>query len=542
MGKRVAIVATIAALLSLGFVGLAWRFAATSQRVILPGVTVMGVDVSGMSTTEAKTQLRSELPAPETIQAPLHADTQTWRLRWSEVGQRYRIDEMVDAALEISRNTPWHRRALLALGFRDAARTQERDIPPDVRPADPAQIAARLEEIAAQVDAPPVDAELQIGPDGQLHARDGQAGQRLDLAVSAERVQAALRESVAFAHLRELAPIPLSIDSIPPARPTSEPAYSEARALLAQPFTLVVDDPLTGEASVGYRAVFTAPAETLASWLTLHPASTHIDLAIDRAAVSAWLEHVAPQVGEARILDQPATLEEMLTTLETPAHQARARWARAHIRHPTQVYTVQPGDNLFDIAYHFGFPQWRLEQANPEVEPGILYVGQQLTIPSIDVLFPHPIPPDKRIEIDLPTQRMHVFDQGRQIFTLTVSSGISSTPTIAGQFQILFKEEEAFAQRWNLEMPYFMGVYEEAEGFYNGIHELPITAWGTRLSSGVLGWPASFGCIIVDEGEAQALFEWAEVGTLVRVHGVAPGTPTWLQTLGDLTPLTPGEE
>ncbi len=536
MDKRVAIAATIITILLLGFIGLAWRLAVTSQRMILPGVTVMGVDVSRMSAEEAADKLRSELPSPEAIQAPLQADTQTWHLKWSEVGQRYRIDEMVEAALEFSRRTPWQQRVLLTLGFRDAARPQQRDIPPDVTPADPTQIAARLEEIAAQVDTPPVDARLQIDPDGQLHARDGQVGQRLDLAVSVEQVQKALRESVAFAHLRELAPIPLSIASIPPMRAAPEPAYSEARILLAKPFTLIVNDPLTGEPPVGYQAVFTAPVETLAGWLALYPTPTHIELTIDRAAVSAWLEHVAPQVGEARILDQPATLDEMLIALETPVHQARA-----HIHHPTQVYTVQPGDTLFDIAYQFGFPQWHLEQANPEVEPGLLNVGQQLTIPSIDVLFPHPIPPDKRIEIDLPTQRMHVFEQGQQVLTLTVSSGISSTPTIAGQFQILFKEAEAVAQRWNLEMPYFMGIYEEAEGFYNGIHELPITAWGTRLSSGVLGWPASFGCIIVDEDEAQALFEWAEVGTLVRIHGVAPGTPMWLQTLGDLTPLTPAE-
>jgi len=165
------------------------------------------------------------------------------------------------------------------------------------------------------------------------------------------------------------------------------------------------------------------------------------------------------------------------------------------------------------------------------------------TIPSIDVLFPHPLVDGKRIEIDLPTQTLRAyegtFESEAQVFEFRISSGISTTPTLAGQFQVLFKEEMAFAQRWRLDMPYFMGFYEEGEDFYNGIHELPITSYGVRLSRGVLGWPASYGCIILDIEDAEALYNWAPVGTLVQVHGVAPGTPFGQQTLLDIAPPTP---
>jgi murein DD-endopeptidase MepM/ murein hydrolase activator NlpD len=197
---------------------------------------------------------------------------------------------------------------------------------------------------------------------------------------------------------------------------------------------------------------------------------------------------------------------------------------------------VQPGDTFFDIAYNYGFPQWRLEQANPDVDPGQIDVGQSLTVPSIDVLFPYPLIPDKYIEIDLPTQTLRAFDGDSQTFEFSISSGISTTPTLAGQFEILFKEEDAFAKRWSLDMPYFMGFYAEGEDYYNGIHELPITSYGTRLSPYVLGWPASYGCIILDVGDAEALYNWADVGTLVRVRGVAPGTPSGQETLVDIAP------
>ena len=122
---------------------------------------------------------------------------------------------------------------------------------------------------------------------------------------------------------------------------------------------------------------------------------------------------------------------------------------------------------------------------------------------------------------------MRAYEGEQLVYDFTCSSGMTSTPTIAGQFQVLFKEPSAYAPRWSLEMPYFMAIYQEGPEFFNGIHELPITSGGRRLWAGVLGWPASYGCIILDVGDAELLYNWAPVGTLVRITGVAPGTPTY---------------
>ncbi|MGD2147024.1 MAG: L,D-transpeptidase family protein, partial [Anaerolineae bacterium] len=218
-----------------------------------------------------------------------------------------------------------------------------------------------------------------------------------------------------------------------------------------------------------------------------------------------------------------------LAALDASEHQVPSL-----VRHPEATYVVQPGDVLFDIAYRHGFPQWRLEEANPDLEPDQLAVGMELTIPSIDVLFPEPLAPAKRIEIDLPEQRLRAYEDDELVYDFICSSGISTTPTIAGSFQVLFKEPEAYAQRWDLEMPYFIAIYQEGPEFANGIHELPITAGGHRLWSGYLGWPASYGCIILDIGDAEKLYDWAPVGTLVRIEGVAPGTPTYEERMAEL--------
>jgi hypothetical protein len=382
---------------------------------------------------------------------------------------------------------------------------------PIVVPPEPSHVTAVLERAAALITVPPAEAQLTLAP-GAVSAQPGRPGTTLDVEASRDAVLEALAE--------EATQVELVMEELPPQVLSPEPAHALAQELLAQPFTLTVDDVLTD-----YQNQFAVPQDRLATWLNPAPEHTgegRLTLNIDEAAVRAWVQELEPELGSERIFDVEGTVASTLDALAAGEHQARAE-----IRHPERTYVVQPGDNMFDIAYSHGFPHWWVEEANPDVEPGSLAIGMELTIPSIDVLFPEPLVPNKRVEISLPEQRLRAYEDDQLLYDFTCSSGMSSTPTMAGQFQVLFKEEEAYAPRWELEMPYFMAIYQEGPEFYNGIHELPINAAGNRLWSSVLGWPASYGCIILDIEDAERLYEWAPVGTLVRILGVAPGTPTY---------------
>ncbi len=520
------VLAALLGLMLVIFVVTAWLALRHPADTILPGVRVQTIDVSGLTVDEAVTALTRGLPAPETVGVDVQVAGQAWRVTWVDVGQRYDVRATAQAAYNVGRDANGD--APLFAGLRE----HNEIVAPVIIPADPALVREVVARIAAAVERAPVDASLTLDG-GRVVATDGQPGQRLDVEEAAGHVRRALTEGMSSI---ELAPV-----AVPPKVATPEPARTQAQTWLAQPFTLAVDDPLTGELLEnelpgGYRAEFTASPERIAAWLESRVEGQSVKLYVNAAQVKVWLDEVAPQVGEERLLDIGPTLKNVLAALYDGQHRAEA-----HIRHPERIYVVQPGDTLSLIAFNHHMPRYQLERANPDIDPGAIDIGQKIVIPSIDVLFPYPLTPGKRIEIDLPKQRMYVFEYDTQVYTFTISSGISRTPTIPGQFQILFKEEMAFAQRWRLDMPYFMGVYEEDEGFFNGIHELPITHYGTRLSRGVLGYPASFGCIIMDEGDAKTLFDWAEVGTLVRISGYAPGTPSWQQTLADLAPLTPDE-
>jgi len=63
-------------------------------------------------------------------------------------------------------------------------------------------------------------------------------------------------------------------------------------------------------------------------------------------------------------------------------------------------------------------------------------------------------------------------------------------------------------------MPYWLGL--SAAGI--GIHELPEWGKGKKESAADLGKAVSHGCIRLGVGPAKKLYDWAEVGTEVKVY------------------------
>jgi len=502
--KTVGLTALIAVCLVIGAGAIVYPIAYSDR--IYPGISVHDVDVEALTVKEATAVLIESLPDLAAQGIGLRAGEHFWRLSWADTGRAYDYAGTAIATYQVARGGRWYEQILPAW----RVRLRGHSVEPLITPADPERIRAALERAATLIAVPPTDAQLRISPAGAVPV-PGQPGEALDVEASTARVLQALADGVPE--------VELVLIAVPPRLSEPEPALTLVRSLLAQPFSLVADDPLTG-----YHAEFQAPPERVATWLRAvpeyAPEGARMVLETEEAAVRAWLLEVAPQLERERLLDVSHTVTRTVVALTAGEHQAESR-----MRHPEGTYVVRPGDTFFDIAYRYGFPQWRLEEANPDVEPEALAIGMELVIPSIDVLFPEPLVPGKRIDISLLEQRLRAYEDEQLVYDFTCSSGISSTPTIAGQFQVLFKEPSAYASRWNLEMPYFMAIYQEGPEFFNGVHELPITASGRRLWAGVLGWPASYGCIILNVGDAEALYNWAPVGTLVRITGVAPGTP-----------------
>jgi lipoprotein-anchoring transpeptidase ErfK/SrfK len=159
-----------------------------------------------------------------------------------------------------------------------------------------------------------------------------------------------------------------------------------------------------------------------------------------------------------------------------------------------------------------------IQQANPGVG-NALSVGQTITIPSADNFFDYPVVPDKRIEVSISQQRMRVFENGQLKWDWVASTGIDSSPTWPGIYQIISHVPNAYAANWNLWMPNFMGVYRPIPGqdFTNGIHGFPTRGGSQLLWTNDLGHRVTFGCILLSSDNAQTLYNWAEEGVIVQI-------------------------
>ena len=120
---------------------------------------------------------------------------------------------------------------------------------------------------------------------------------------------------------------------------------------------------------------------------------------------------------------------------------------------------------------------------------------------------------EKKITINTKTQKLQYLLGGVSLGEFVVSTGKKSTPTPKGEFVVKNKSTRAWSGRYKLWMPYWLGL--SASGI--GIHELP--EWGNGIKEGAshLGTPASHGCIRLGVGSAKTIYNFAEVGTKVKI-------------------------
>ncbi len=492
------------ALLCAGVGGLVFASGAYSQHYagrIYPGVSVYGVDLSGLSVDEATAVLQSALPDPLTLPLTLRDRDRLWSRSWADLGLH--LDPLATAQLsyQVGRRETPDQQHLVPL----RALVAGCPLSPVVVLPDPAQATAALQAFAPEVFVPPVDAGLLIRPDG-LIPLPAQVGRELDV----EETIAVLPHAIGAGP--EGLVMELMTRQVEPAIGNSGPVQVQAEAFLSRPFTLVADDLLTG-----FGATWTVEPGAVTEWLIVQRVEdedgVRLMLTVQEEAVRTYLDGLGSQLADGVALDVERTLPAIQAAVEAGESQATVA-----LTHPPRTYTVQPGDTLMSVARTYGLPVWRLAEVNAGIELGKLRPGQQITIPSVDVLFPLPLITGRRIVVDISDQHLYAYEGDTLVHDFLCSTGIASSPTITGTFQVLSKKEEAYASSWDLWMPHFMGIYCSGPDFTNGIHALPTLSNGSRLWEGYLGRPVSYGCIVIGLDEAAALYGWAELGTLVVIQ------------------------
>ncbi len=482
---------------------------------ILAGVTSLGRDLSAKTAGEAAAVLAAEWATRNVI---LEEGAQRWVLTPEQIGVRLDAEETARAAQAQGRDGPTADR-LLALARRLIATAGV--VPLDVTPVvvkpqwyfDRERATATLRILAGQIDIPKQDAGLRV-VEGRIETTPAVVGRALDIAAVLARLEAypwgeALADPTAEPPRFDLPVVPQE-----PTISDVSAVVAELEPLLANPITLRLYDPIRDE-----RLTWTAGPAALGKWLSFavvpsESGEKRLAWSVDEEAVGAFVREQNASFGDERFVD-PRTAAPALAE----AFKSRQPEVRLRINHGEREHVVQAGETLSSIAFNYGMPYPWIQAANPGTGDA-LFVGDRLRIPSPDVFLPLPVVENKRIIVSLSKQRVQVFENGQLKWDWPASTGIASSPTSPGVFQIQTHEELAYASIWNLYMPWFMGVYRVAPGqdFMNGFHGFPSRDRRQFIWERNLGSPITYGCILVSTENARKLYEWAEEGVVVEIR------------------------
>jgi lipoprotein-anchoring transpeptidase ErfK/SrfK len=459
---------------------------------ILPGVRAGGVSLGGLSVQEAEARLNAEWTA---IRVQDISTSREQHIAPTDLGLL--LDSAATAAEAYAQGRSQFSAALAAFIGRMS-------VHPVVR-VDADALTAGLTTLATSFDQPPVNAGVRF-TDGVLETTEPQLGRAVDVNATAAAVAAdpgaALRDGT----------LKLVMASVAPAVTDAAPMLEAARALLANPLELRAYDPVTGDS-----VYWPAPPEQWAGWLRAEPDATRVSglrLQLEDAPARAYFTAIATNALDS---SRYVKWDEAVAALQTAVSNQQTI-AAARVYHHDLQHTVQPGETIISIAWDYGVPYLYIVQANGGL--GGVSAGQVITIPTPDTFLPYAPNPDKRIVVSMREQRTRVYENGALKWDWSTSTGISDSPTWPGVYQVISHEPNAYAGNWNLWMPSFMGVYQPIPGadFTNGFHGFPTRGGSQILWTNSLGTRVTYGCILLSNENAQALYNWAETGVVVDIQ------------------------
>ncbi len=463
-------------------------FALTYGQGILPRVSAAGVELGGLSQSAAAELLRGHW---DTL--ILRDGDRTWAFHPELLGMTLDADATAQLAYAEGRNA----------GNVFAALFDAVDVAPVVD-LNLSIATVTLDELAPRFEVAPINAGIQL-VDGAATTTPASSGRKLNVIDMVKRLESNFEVEIADGVLD------LSMVVIEPTITDATPMLSLATELLAKPLQITAFDPIDNQ-----QYNWSLPPAQWSQWLTASPDSTSsigLSLALEENALRNYLTTQQNSIGGPQYLD----IDAAVSAIQAALAQRRLH-TNVRLYHHDTLHTVQPGETITGIAWDYGVPYPWIQQANPGVGDS-LAVGQQITIPSADNFFDYPVVPDKRIVVSISEQRTRVYENNQLKWDWSASTGINSSPTWPGVYQIISHVPNAYAGNWNLYMPNFMGVYRPVPGadFTNGFHGFPTRGGSQLLWTNNLGTRVTYGCILLSSQNASQLYQWAEAGVVVEI-------------------------
>lgn len=161
-------------------------------------------------------------------------------------------------------------------------------------------------------------------------------------------------------------------------------------------------------------------------------------------------------------------------------------------------HTVKRGETLNSIALDYRTPLHAIIQANPGINPNMIYPGHQITIPG----FPPIETIAYRIHISVSNRKLSLYSHGKLVKVYPIAVGKMVTATPIGDYIIINKAPNPggpFGTMW-------MSLSKQ----HYGIH-------GTNNPSSI-GKAVSHGCIRMYNHDVEELSRIVPIGTPVNIR------------------------
>jgi lipoprotein-anchoring transpeptidase ErfK/SrfK len=460
------------------------------QGRIFPNVWSFGVYLGDLTAEEAELKLLQAFTSDVRIR--LRDGDREWSATTAELGLKLDARKIVEEARQIGL-------AGIPFGWR-------------VKPVvETEYLTAQnyLLDLSQRVEVPPYNAGYAL-QNGQVVGVAGEEGRILDVGLTLEHLT---RNAVSVVERQRIDLImqPLLPDAVDPT-----PYLDEVQALVGQPFQMVGYDPYLDES-----VTWTTTPENFISWLEAGSSGLTLRPQAFGPFLEAQTASLNPDGADRRYLEPTDTMEKLRQAIANQKTSVDLR-----IRYRPVVYEIAYGDRAYTVARKTGIPYYMIEESNPGRDLNILSPGDKIYLPSRDVSMPLDPVKNKRIIVDIDTQSLVAYENGQEVFSWKISTGIASAPTSPGIYQILSHNDVAFGSSFTLcgsqgcgqwKMYWFMGIYEVQPGLMNGFHGAVELPNGSYLGGGNVGQPYTFGCVMSLDANAKLLYEWAEIGTPVEI-------------------------
>jgi hypothetical protein len=460
---------------------------------ILPGVTSLGVPLSGQTPTQAAAALQS---AWDTRPVVVRFEDDTWTVRPGELGLVLDTAATAETAARKGRSAD-DPAALLD------QRAAWFDVPPVWR-FDPEAAQRTLSQLAPLIDVAPVDATIRIEGD-RAEAIPAAEGRALDMAATLAGIQA---DPVGVLNAGRLE---LVVRPVSPAVTDVSAAVDEANRLLATTITLEAYDPITDETR-------TWPVEPSiwSRWLRLAVDpndSQSFRWVPDDPMGAAFLDDLEVGLGDGRVVRSRGDPE------RPDRRHSESTAARAHPPLPSGTAARRPiGRDAVEHRLPIRHPlsldpasQSRRRAAQRRPDHHHPFAGRHAAAGAgarqADDRQPeraaHPRLRERRAQVGLAVEHRHRLqpDRARRL------------PGAIPRAERLCRELGPV----DAVLPGHLPAGADLD-FMNGFHGFPTRGNSQFLWTGDLGRRVTYGCILLSSDNARLLYDWAEDGVVVEVR------------------------